>query len=374
MAREQKGWFRRKKGSLVYCYISAEGRERSIVIGPASLQNHEGWLKVGERGLNKLVGKPEEHKYTLGEVTALYLAYGKKKTGEDKAESTKELHAQLVRSYIEPEFGDRVAMMIEPLEIQNWIDGLSKGIRAKVRNLMSAIYRYGQKMSKIPRREECNPMRWVSAGTTSDYEAVVVTPEQAWSIAENLPLYERTLVITEAATACRISECLALKWFDIEWGRNQIRVQRAWVRGRIGPTKSKASKAPVPMHPILAAILENWRKETPYAKDNDWVFPSFKLKGTQPRTASTIVADYIRPTATKLGIIKNDERRFGFHNFRHSLATFLISEGRNLDVVRRMLRQSHIDTTLLYVNMDSERIGAQGRMLDRMLPKIDAVQ
>ncbi len=33
-----------------------------------------------------------------------------------------------------------------------------------------------------------------------------------------------------------------------------------------------------------------------------------------------------------------------------------------------------IDTTLLYVNMDSERIGAQGRMLDRMMPKIDAVQ
>lgn len=87
-----------------------------------------------------------------------------------------------------------------------------------------------------------------------------------------------------------------------------------------------------------------------------------------------MVADHIRPTATKLGIIKNDELRFGFHNFRHSLATFLISEGRNLDVVRRMLRQSHIDTTLLCVNMDSERIGAQGRMLDRMLPKIDAVQ
>ena len=34
-----------------------------------------------------------------------------------------------------------------------------------------------------------------------------------------------------------------------------------------------------------------------------------------------------------------------------------------------MLRQSHIDTTLIYTHMDSERIGAQGRMLERMLLK-----
>jgi len=374
MAREQRGWFRRKKGSLVYCWVSAERREHSKVIGPASLSDGEGWTRVGEIGLNKLVGKPDEHEYTLGEIASLYLAYGKKKTGEDKAESTKELHEQLVRAYIEPEFGNCVARKIEPLEIQDWIDGLSKGIRPKVRNLMSAIYGYGQKINKIPRREESNPMRWVSVGTTSDYEAVVVSPEQAWSIAENLPLYERTLVIAEAATACRISECLALKWSDIEWARSQIRVQRAWVRGRIGPTKSKASKAPVPMHRILAAILEDWRKETPYAKDDDWVFPSLKLRGKQPRTASTMVADYIRPVAIKLGIISKDAPRFGFHNFRHGLATFLISEGKSPDVVRRMLRQSHIDTTLIYTHMDSERIGAQGRLLERMRPKTEAVQ
>ena len=82
-----------------------------------------------------------------------------------------------------------------------------------------------------------------------------------------------------------------------------------------------------------------------------------------------MVADYIRPVAVKLGIIKKDEPRFGFHNFRHSLATFLISEELNPVVVRRMLRQSHIDMTLIYTYMDSERIGAQGRMLGRMLPK-----
>lgn len=87
-----------------------------------------------------------------------------------------------------------------------------------------------------------------------------------------------------------------------------------------------------------------------------------------------MVSDYIRPTAVNLGIIPKNEPRFGFHNFRHSLATFLIAEGQNPDVVRRMLRQSHIDTTLIYTHMDSERIKAQGRLLERMIPKTIAVQ
>ena len=39
-----------------------------------------------------------------------------------------------------------------------------------------------------------------------------------------------------------------------------------------------------------------------------------------------------------------------------------------------MLRHSHIDTTLIYAHMDSERIGAEGRMLERMLPKTRAIQ
>ena len=33
----------------------------------------------------------------------------------------------------------------------------------------------------------------------------------------------------------------------------------------------------------------------------DWVFPSFKLKGQQPRVANMLVEDYLRPAAVKCG-------------------------------------------------------------------------
>jgi hypothetical protein len=38
-----------------------------------------------------------------------------------------------------------------------------------------------------------------------------------------------------------------------------------------------------------------------------------------------MVQKYLRPAAIKAGVIKEDERvRFGFHNFRHSLASSLV--------------------------------------------------
>ncbi len=52
----------------------------------------------------------------------------------------------IARLYLQPMWGDRIAKDVEPLEIQEWIDGLSKGLRAKIRNLMSAVYKHGQKV------------------------------------------------------------------------------------------------------------------------------------------------------------------------------------------------------------------------------------
>jgi integrase len=55
------------------------------------------------------------------------------------------------------------------------------------------------------------------------------------------------------------------------------------------------------------------------------VFPSVKLRGEKPLSASVMVQKYLRPAAISAGVIPADWKgRFGFHNFRHSLATALV--------------------------------------------------
>jgi hypothetical protein len=46
------------------------------------------------------------------------------------------------------------------------------------------------------------------------------------------------------------------------------------------------------MHPLLAAHLLAWRKETLYPENEDFVFPSLRLKGQKPPAANMLVADY----------------------------------------------------------------------------------
>jgi hypothetical protein len=135
--------------------------------------------------LDKLVNQPDPAKVTFGQVLQHYLAYGKKKTGEDKAHSSKNTDVRNARLHLS-HWSEYVAKDIEPLEIQEWIDGMSKGLRSKLRNMMSAVYRHGQKFRMIPRTEESNPMKWVSATTISDYEAVSLSPEESFAILDRI--------------------------------------------------------------------------------------------------------------------------------------------------------------------------------------------
>jgi len=79
---------------------------------------------------------------------------------------------------------------------------------------------------------------------------------------------------------------------------------------------------------------------------------------------------YLRPAAVKAGVIKEGERvRFGFHNFRHALATALIKLRVDPKTVQGMLRHEDFGTTMqLYAQSDMESMReAQGKFLEQLL-------
>jgi site-specific recombinase XerD len=94
------------------------------------------------------------------------------------------------------------------------------------------------------------------------------------------------------------------------------------------------------------------------------------IKGKQPRVANMVVEDYLRPAAVKAGVLKEGEKdRFGFHNLRHSLASFLVRKGTDVKTVQKMLRHSDVSTTLrIYAHsMSEDRLAAQDEMLAAMM-------
>jgi len=92
---------------------------------------------------------------------------------------------------------------------------------------------------------------------------------------------------------------------DVNFADGMIHVRRTWTCGQVGLPKSKASKAPVPLHPLLAEFMLGWKKNTTYSQPGDWVFPSSRLDGKEPRVANMLVEDYLRPAAVKAGILSS---------------------------------------------------------------------
>jgi Phage integrase family len=94
--------------------------------------------------------------------------------------------------------------------------------------------------------------------------------------------------------------------------------------------------------------------------------------GTRRKAAATACpascrAVCMRSAAVRAGVLaEGDKRRFGWHNFRHSLASFLVASGTDTKTVQELLRHSKVQTTLdLYsLSMPVERMVAQGSMLN----------
>jgi integrase len=337
------------------------------------------WRKIQELHIdvNRPLGSVGAGPVTFGRLAEHYIEHELPENQEDatipKAHSTAETYMRYLRKWIIPRWETRLAVSIQPLEVEEWLRelgtkrGLANPTRDKIRRLLSLVFKHGQRLGFLRRGEEGNPMNLVRQRAKGDFHPVILTIPRVFAILSRLDAMNRTLVIVIASTALRISEILALSWQDIDFDAQCIQVRRAYVYGRFGEPKSEASKAPVPLHPILAAQLANWRGETPYAQEHDFVFPSFKLRGTKPPRANMLVKN-IRKAALEVGITAAP-RAFGFHTFRRTLASVLIGNNYDPKLVQELLRHSNSKTTLdLYVKaITPAKLEAQGWFVKSVL-------
>lgn len=371
--------FRRKEGEtwvLRFRVLSAEGKRVENIL-PIGLvrefpKDKDAWREVDRLGLGVRINDAP----APGRVSFKFLAehYLKADFGSDavrpKSANTIPIVEHYVRDYLIKRFGEQIAEDIKPLEIQKWLKSLneSNGLAwttvAKIRGIMLRIYKIGIRHEHVSK----NPVQHVETRSKSTYRAIIITPAQTLAILKSLPSpLHFALVLTCAATALRASELLALRWADVLWGEGRIRISKRWAKGEDGETKTNASDGYVPMHPVLAAHLRAWQKETPHAKATDFVFPSMTAEGRKPLCASTFVADYLRPAAKKAGVQIADGQRFGLHNLRHSLSNWLVNKAKvEPKTVQGLLRHSKIQTTLdLYTQEDSDETrAAQGEFLN----------
>lgn len=131
----------------------------------------------------------------------------------------------------------------------------------------------------------------------------------------------RTIARVCVCFGLRISECLALRWSDINWLEGKLSIQRSIVRQRVGDVKTAYSKKTMPIDSEMLRVLESWRARTQFSSDEDWVFASPVKLGKLPWSADGVNDAYQKATsAAGIGHVST-------HTMRHTYRSWLDAVG-----------------------------------------------
>jgi integrase len=162
------------------------------------------------------------------------------------------------------------------VDVEAWLKTmpLARGSRAKIRNLMSALF------SHAIRREwtERNPIKSVRQSAKRMRTPDVLTPDEIMALLKELPEPLRTAAELDAFTGLRRGELIGLQWEDVDFENLVIHVRRSVVMMVQGAPKTEASAKDVPLDAALAESLLKLRLVGPYNRETDWVFASPTMK------------------------------------------------------------------------------------------------
>jgi integrase len=152
----------------------------------------------------------------------------------------------------------------------------------------------------------------------------------------------RVLVLTAAMSGLRRSELLGLRWRDVDWQAQRLRVRNTYVLGEHS-TEGKSdpsTRRSVPIADRLARTLDQWSQRTMFSHDDDLVF-------AHPQTGNPLdgskVSKRFKAACRAAGV-----REVRFHDLRHTFATRLAASGHPLRTIQEFLGHADAKTTQIY--------------------------
>jgi integrase len=284
----------------------------------------------------------------------------------NRTHRTRTTYEGYLANIILPRWGECSLTDVKTALVERWLREIegAPATKAKTRAVFSMIFRHAIRYEYAV----TNPISLVRQSSKRLIDPVMLELHEIRDLLGevwNQPEPSFTLVFTAVVTGLRRGELFGLKWCDIDFVKKQINVVRSLVGKVVGEPKTSYSRRPIPLSDELASVLLRWRSMTPYAAGDDWVFASPISFGKHPYWPDSILTKRLRPAAANVGI----EKKFGWHSFRRSTASLLVSGGTSIRTTQDILRHASATMTLgTYAqSVTSERMAAQ-QSLATLLP------
>jgi integrase len=239
------------------------------------------------------------------------------------------------RLRLRSEFGALRLSALTSEHVQTFVDELlGRGLKAStIRNTLDplrALYRHAIKRKLV----SLNPTKELDVPAADGKRDRIADAKEATELLALLPSEDRPLWATAFYAGLRRSELRALRWSDIDLGRGEIRVERAWdeCEGPIDP-KSESGARTVPILTPLRDYLDSLKIRSGRG-DDDLVFGR---SATVPFAPSSVSRR--GRTAFK------DAKPITPHECRHTFASMMIDAGVNPKVIQKCMGHSSIKVT-----------------------------
>jgi integrase len=331
----------------MFRYMDAGGKYRGIQFATIKQCRTRSQARIeadSQRLPEKYIGPAQaarNGRKTFGQLVARY------KTEEmPERFSTAHSYKSWLDLHIAPKWEKFTIEDVEPGPIEGWLKelALSPKSKAHIRGLMTILFDRAMNWKWIPYGR--NPMEFVTikGGAKRKTRPAVLTVEQ-WA-AYNAKVTEQHIRVIGVVSMClglRLSEVLALKWLDIDWSNLEITISRGIVQGREDRAKTEYSEAPVPLDPQLAEILLQWKRETGFPAESDWLFASPFQCGRKPYFP-TAVRRKIHTAAKAAGLealFVGEPTKI----MRHSYRSWLGTTDTPLAMIKDLMRHADVRTT-----------------------------
>jgi integrase len=244
--------------------------------------------------------------------------------------------------YIVPTWGNYSITELQARPVDLWLQSLALAPKSKghIRGLMRVLWDFAMWRGDVPVQR--NPMELVTikGATKRTRQPRSLNVEEFQKLSETLEEPFRTMTLVCVCFGLRISECLALKWSDVDWLNGTLRIERGIVHQVVDNVKTPESQRTMHVDSEMLEMLKRWKQTTQFFSTEDWVFASPVQLGHLPFSYAAVWR-VLRKAALCSGI-----GPISSHTFRHTYRSWLDSVGTPVGVQQRLMRHTDIRTTM----------------------------
>jgi integrase len=272
-------------------------------------------------------------------------------------------HECIVRLHLNPTIGAKMLARLSPRDVHSLYraklaEGLSRG---RVRHVHVALNR-ALKNAVRWRYINRNPAGEVSPPQEYQREIHVLTPGQVKQLltAARGDRLEAAFVLP-ATVGLRQGECLALRYEDIDFEQNTLKVRRTVWRNQVYPPKTPHSRRTIRLPKVALDALKRHRDKGNGVSEEGWLFPT---KNGNPVDAHNFIHRRWKQMLRKAGLPETTR----YHDLRHGAASLLLSQGVPIPVVSSLLGHRDPSITLrVYAHMIDGMDGLAAQAMDDLL-------